>query len=119
MARQRIQPSLLEFALGFGALAVALAMAVALIGGGAVMTGLQRFGTIGQLGDSSVERLTVWGDALHLPFTEPMRVLVGFGPDAQQSVLERGEATVRLTQNQQWDRAHNVVLDAWLTGGAL
>jgi tetratricopeptide (TPR) repeat protein len=26
---------------------------------------------------------------------------------------------VRLTQNQQWDRAHDLLLDAWLTGGLL
>jgi hypothetical protein len=64
-----------------------------------------------------VERLTVWGDALRIPLADPGRTIVGFGPETQAAVLERGEATVRLTQNQQWDRAHDLLLDTWLTGG--
>jgi O-antigen ligase len=99
-----------------GGIALAVALVVA---GGAATVGLQRFGNIARLGDSSIERLTVWNDSLGLPLAAPVRSIVGFGPDTQQVSLERAEATMRLTQNQQWDRAHNVLLDAWLTGGAL
>ena len=81
--------------------------------------GLQRFLKIAQGGDSSVERLTVWRDAVRLPLVEPLRTVFGFGPETQSAVLEHAEATVRLTQNQQWDRAHDLLLDTWLTGGLL
>ena len=112
---------------GERALHVAGAAALLLVGGaaavaatgGAGMLGLQRFLKIAQGGDSSVERLTVWQDALRIPLSDPLRILVGFGPETQSAVLERGEATVRLTQNQQWDRAHDLLLDTWLTGGVL
>jgi O-antigen ligase len=103
---------------GLGALILALGLAV-VAAGGAGTTGLQRFLSIARTGDSSVERLTVWRDALALPLAEPLRAGVGFGPETQQAILERAEATVRLTQNQQWDRAHNLLLDTWLTTGGV
>jgi O-antigen ligase len=107
-----------EIAAGGGILAVALVLAVAFTGASGA-AGLQRFLNIARSGDSSVERLTAWQDALRIPLGDPARILLGFGPEAQQAVFEHGEATVRLTQNQQWDRAHDLVLDTWLTGGIL
>jgi O-Antigen ligase len=109
------------------ALKVAGAVALVLVGaaatvaatGGTGILGLQRFLKIAQGSDSSVERLTVWQDALRIPLGEPLRLFFGFGLETQSAVLEHGEATVRLTQNQQWDRAHDLLLDTWLTGGLL
>jgi O-antigen ligase len=101
---------------GIGLLLVGLALAVA-ANGPSGLVGLQRFVNIASTSDSSRERLTVWQDALRIPIQDPARMLVGFGLETQSAIFERGEATVRLTQNQQWDRAHNVLLDAWLTGG--
>jgi len=112
-----------------GARAMKLLIAVALLladgaaavvaTGGTGLGGLQRFLKIAQGGDSSVERLTVWADALRLPLGDPLRTAFGFGLETQSAVLEHGEATVRLTQNQQWDRAHDLLLDTFLTGGLL
>jgi hypothetical protein len=103
-------------ALGFVAVTVLLAVAAT---GGAGIRSLGRFLSVATSGDSSVERLVVWRDALGLPLGDPLRALVGFGGEAQAIAFERAEATVRLTQNQQWDRAHNLVLDTWLTGGVM
>jgi O-antigen ligase len=108
----RRQLGRIEIGAAVGVLVVSLALA-----GATGISGLQRFVNVARLGDSSVERLTVWGDAVRIPLGDPMRALVGFGPETQAAVLEHGEATVRLTQNQQWDRAHDLLLDTWLTGG--
>ncbi len=99
-------------------LALAVGLAVSFTGGTGVL-GIARFLRIGAGVDSSTERLIVWRDALRLPLTDGLRMLVGYGPEMQAAALEHGESTVRLTQNQQWDRAHNLVLDTWLTGGLL
>jgi O-antigen ligase len=115
-ARPRLGLSRREMAGAAGLLVAALLLAVT-ASGSSGLAGLQRFATIARAGDSSVERLTVWRDALAMPLADPVRSLIGFGPETQAAVLEQGQATVRLTQNQQWDRAHNLFLDAWLTGG--
>jgi hypothetical protein len=117
-ARPRLGLSRREIACSAGLLVAALLFAVT-ASGSPGLAGLQRFATIARAGDSSVERLTVWRDALAIPLADPWRTVVGFGPETQAAVLEQGQATVRLTQNQQWDRAHNLLLDAWLTGGLL
>ena len=101
---------------GFMALAVAVATSAT---GAAGLQGVGRFLDIARVGDSSIERLTVWRDALGLPLRDVTRAIVGFGPEMQAAAFENAESTVRLTQNQRWDRAHNFVLDAWLTGGAV
>src|SRR5207249_946534 len=97
---------------------VAFALALSATGGSGI-EGLRRFALIAQGSDSSVERLTVWRDAVGLPLSDPLRTGVGFGPETQAAVFERAEATVRLGQNQQWDRAHNLLLDAFLSGGVV
>lgn len=112
-ARLRRRAVVLGAAIACAALAVAVS-----IGGPRSAQGLQRFTSVLSSGDSSIERLTVWRDALTLPFESAGRFLVGFGPEAQSVVLERAERTVRRTQNQQWDRAHNLFVDTWLTTGA-
>jgi O-antigen ligase len=98
--------------------AAAIALAVTGAGGRGVGT-LQRFLTIGQGLDSSSQRLTVWQDALRAPFSvsDPARVAFGFGAESQSVVFEHAEATVRRTPVELWDRAHNLLLDTWLTGG--
>jgi hypothetical protein len=103
-------------AFGFVALTLLLASFAT---GSAGLAAVGRLIRIAGTGDSSVERLVVWRDALTLPLVDPVRALVGFGPETQAAVFERAEATVRLTQNAQWDRAHSLLLDTWLTGGAL
>lgn len=103
-----------RIALALGVVAVVIALAVAAGG----TSGLTRFMSISRTGDLSIERLTVWRDSLSLPLVHPARALLGFGPDTQQASLEHAEATVRLTENQQWDRAHNFLLDTWLSQGA-
>src|ERR1700737_3844855 len=59
-----------EVARGAALLLVGLGRAVAAAGGAGIF-GLQRFLNIAQGGDSSVERLTVWRDALRIPTDEP------------------------------------------------
>jgi hypothetical protein len=80
---------------------------------------LQRFFTIGQQFDSSSQRLTVWRDALSAPLSDPGRVIFGYGAETQSVVFEHAEATIRRTPTELWDRAHNFVLDTWLTGGLI
>ncbi len=87
--------------------------------GSAGLAAVGRFLRVAGAGDSSVERLVVWRDALGLPLVDPLRALIGFGPETQAGIFERAEATVRLTQNAQWDRAHSLLLDTWLTVGIL
>jgi O-antigen ligase len=99
-------------------LAVAIALAVSATGFHGV-EGLQRFARIAQESDSSVERLTVWRDALQLPTRDWLRAAVGFGPETQAAVFETAEATIRGGQTQQWDRAHSLLLDMFLTSGVL
>jgi O-antigen ligase len=101
-----------------GFLLVTLALAVSATGE-AGTRGLVRFLRISAVGDSSVERLVAWRDALGLPMSQPLRFVFGFGPEMQTAALEHAEATVRLTQNAQWDRVHNLILDTWVTGGLL
>jgi O-antigen ligase len=103
-------------ALGVLGAAATLALIAATTGG---LDIVRRFSRIGGSIDSSTERLTVWKDALSAPFTQPPRLLVGFGAETQSVVFEHAEATVRQTPAEFWDRAHNLFLDTWLTGGLL
>src|SRR5207302_1347516 len=97
---------------------VAIGLAV-VFSGARGLESVQRFARIAQGNDSSVERLTLWRDTLGIVLADPARAAVGFGPETQAAVLERAEASVRLNQSQQWDRAHDLALDAWLTGGVM
>jgi hypothetical protein len=47
-----------------------------------------------------------------------MRVALGFGPETQSAIFERSEPVIRRSSSQIWDRAHNLVMDTWLVGGA-
>jgi O-antigen ligase len=118
LASPRRRVGRLEVAAAAGVLALAVGLAVAATGTSGT-AGLQRFLSIARGGDSSVERLTVWRDALGVQLGDPLRVVLGYGPESQAAALEHGEATVRLTQSQRWDRAHDLMLDTWLTGGLL
>ena len=116
LARGRRRIGRLEIAAASGLLVLALALAIAAAGPSGI-AGLQRFTNIARASDSSVERLTTWQDALRLPLGNAFRIVLGYGPEAQQALFERAEATVRITQSEQWDRAHDLLLDTWLTGG--
>ena len=89
------------------------------ITGGAGVRGLTRFLDVQQPIDSSSERLTIWADALTMPLVAPGRALIGFGEESQPTLFEHAEASVRRTWAQRLDRAHNLALDTWLTGGLL
>jgi hypothetical protein len=130
---------------GVGFLVVTVALAAVSGEGGARVFG--RFAEVARPIDSTSERITVWRDAALLPLAGPpvqpggesparaggapsaqsvaapsgnwLRAVVGFGPESQIALLEHAEATVRRSPGQQWDRAHNLWLDTWLTGGAL
>jgi len=107
-----------ELAAAGGLLVAAVALAVAATGVRGI-EGLQRFVAIGQPIDSSSQRLTVWQDALRAPLSDPGRVLIGYGAETQSVIFEHAEATVRRTPIELWDRAHDLVLDTWLTGGLI
>jgi O-antigen ligase len=68
---------------------------------------------------SIVERLVLWQAAVSLPLMSPERFVLGFGPEMQQAAFESVAAVIRLSPDEQFDRAHNLFLDAWLTGGLL
>jgi hypothetical protein len=44
---------------------------------------------------------------------------VGFGPEMQPAIFEQSEAIVRLSPSEEFDRGHNMLIDAWITGGVL
>ncbi len=115
--------------MGAGALlGVTLGLSVAVAGGAGVQVlgrflGSAREGSIYPVSSflSVSDRLSVWSAALPLPLTEPLRALVGFGPEMQLPVLEHAAGAVLTTPTEggQWDRAHDLLIDTWLTGGAL
>ena len=105
-----------EMAGAVGLLLAAIALAVTATGARGVES-LQRFLTIGQAIDSSSQRLTVWQDALRAPLAAPARIILGYGAETQSVLFEHAEATIRRTPVELWDRAHDLVLDTWLTGG--
>jgi len=109
-------------------LVVTLALSV-VAAGSAGLQGLARFVGAPRPGANPVssfisasDRLIVWAAAVPLPpLASPVRALVGFGPEMQLPALQSAEAAARTTPNEggQWDRAHNMFVDTWLTGGAL
>jgi O-antigen ligase len=98
-----------------------LTIVLAALATGSVPTVLDRFGTLTRAGSTSSasERLDLWSAALSAPLTDPTRVAVGLGPEMQPAVFERSESVIRRSSSQIWDRAHNLVMDTWLVGGAL
>jgi O-antigen ligase len=90
-----------------------------LIGGGEGVRVLGRLTEIADPSGSGNERLRVWSGAAILPMREPLRALLGFGPEMQSAIFEQSEAIVRSSPHERWDRAHNLVVDTWVTGGAL
>jgi len=69
--------------------------------------------------ESVVERLVLWRSAALVPVASPLRLLIGFGPEMQQAAFERVPAVIQLSPDEQFDRAHNLFVDSWLTGGVL
>jgi hypothetical protein len=65
------------------------------------------------------ERLGVWTVAATLPLRGPGRALVGFGPEMQPAIFEQTEAIVAVSPAEEFDRAHNLLLDTWIIGGLL
>lgn len=123
---RRMRRLALAAAGAFVAITLALSVAAA---GAAGLQGVARFLGVPRPGDTSSaspflsasDRLIVWSAALPLPLGDPLRAIVGFGPETQLAVLERAEAVARTTpvEGGQWDRAHNLLIDTWLTGGLL
>jgi O-antigen ligase len=121
----RVRRLALAAAAAFLVLTLALSVAAA---GSAGLQGLARFVGASRSGTnptssflSASDRLVVWSAALPLPLGSPLRALVGFGPEMQLPALQGAEPAARTTPTEggQWDRAHNLFVDTWLTGGAL
>ena len=101
-----------------GVAAAVLIVAVGAATAGGIKT-LQRFSTIGGAIDSSTQRLVVWQDSVEALLGNPPRLLVGFGDETQPAIFEHREATMRTTPVELWDRAHNLLLDTWLSHGLI
>jgi O-antigen ligase len=121
----RLRRLALAAAAAFLVVTVALSVVAA---GSAGLQGLARFVGAPRQGANTVssfisasDRLIVWAAAVPLPLASPVRTLAGFGPEMQLPALQRAKAAARTTPTEggQWDRAHNVWVDTWLTGGAL
>lgn len=90
---------------------------------GASRAGLAGFGRLGGLLDpasrTAQERLLVWDAMADLAASDPARALRGYGPDTLMYVLPAHlpDALVRLTGDQTYDRAHNIVWEWWVAGG--
>jgi O-antigen ligase len=118
-----------RLALAAAALFLVVTLALAVIAAGSAgLQGLARFVGAPRPGNNPVssfisasDRLIVWSAALPLPLASPLRTLVGFGAEMQLPALQGAEAAARTTPDEggQWDRAHNLFVDTWLTGGAL
>ncbi len=85
--------------------------------------GLPGLGRLGSLLDPSSrtaqERALVWHALADLAAADPGRALRGYGPDTLMYVLppHLPDELIRLTGDQTFDRAHNVVWEWWLTAG--
>jgi O-antigen ligase len=102
-----------------GAAVVAVLGLAFVAGGGQELLAGRRFLAALDPDGSGAERLVVWQSALGLPLRDPLRAALGFGPEMQAVAFEHAERVAGMPGNQLWDRAHNLVLDAWLTGGWL
>ena len=107
----------LGIVVGAGAAAVALAVLAATGGGG-----LGRLGQLLALGSRTArERILLWGAFQDLVRADPLRALVGYGPESARYVIAQHipAELVRLAPDQVFDRAHNVLWEWWITGGVL
>ncbi len=114
--------SAMRRAIAFALAALLLAAAAALVvsaGRGAPPPALARLADVTNPSGSARERLVVWWGALPLPLAEPLRTLVGFGPEMQAAAFERSPLIAYWSGNQRWDRAHGMLVDTWVTGGLL
>ena len=100
-------------------LLVGVALVLAALSSGGPPGVLQRFLEIASPSGSAQARLAVWQAAIPLPFEHPKRVLLGFGPEMQGTVFERSRSIVETSTSERWDRAHNLLIDTWVTSGAL
>jgi O-antigen ligase/tetratricopeptide (TPR) repeat protein len=107
---------------------VAAALLVVSLGGSLALVGASRaalpgLGRLGGLLDpasrTAQERVLVWDAMADLVASDPARALRGYGPDSLMYVLPAHlpEALVRLTGDQTYDRAHNILWEWWLAGG--
>jgi O-antigen ligase len=103
--------------LGAASVLVAVAVMVVVATGSGGLRTFQRFLTIGGPIDSSSQRLTVWQESIATLIADPSRLLIGYGDETQSAVFEHREAILRRTPVELWDRAHNLLLDSWLTHG--
>ena len=104
---------------GAAAVLVACGVLVMALTGGRWSSTVERFLTIGGTLDSSSQRLTVWQDTVHALLADPARSVVGYGDETQAAIFEHSQATMRRTPIELWDRAHNLLLDTWLTRGLI
>lgn len=80
-------------------------------------------GRLGQLADPSSfsgrQRLLIWEGVLDLVTTNPVRMWVGYGPETLRHMVgpHMPSQIAALAPDEGFDRAHNAVLDLWVSAG--
>jgi tetratricopeptide (TPR) repeat protein/O-antigen ligase len=67
------------------------------------------------------QRLLAWQGIIELARSDPLRALIGYGPETlREAVSPHLPAELaRLIPDQEFDRAHNLILDTWASSGML
>ena len=125
---------LVSLAFGGGVLAARLRGRYAVLVGAGVLglaLGLLLFARIGgmtrltQLWNPTTrtaqQRLLAWQGVVDLLRADPVRTLIGYGPGTLREALQPylPAALARLVPDQDFDRAHNLILDTWAEVGLL
>ena len=93
-----------------------------------LVTGQVAGGRVGRLGAlldvgsrTARERLLLWGALGELAAADPLRAVIGYGPETMAYVLPPflPDELIRLAPDQVFDRAHNVVWEWWISAGLL
>ena len=102
---------------GSGVLVLAVLAAARLAGVAGVARGLDAL----VASRTAQERLLLWGALGRLFAADPLRALIGHGPETMAYVLPPylPEALIRLTPVQFFDRAHNTLWEWWVSAGLL
>jgi len=97
-----------------------LLLAGLMLAGRAGVPGLERFGDLLAAGSRTVvERTLVWEAMGRLALEDPGRIALGYGPESLAHVLApfADLELARLTPEQVFDRAHNLLWEWWLSAG--
>jgi len=90
--------------------------------------GLARIGGLTRLANpfdptarTAQQRLFAWKGVMDLLHADPARALIGYGPETLREALQPylPAELARLVPDQDFDRAHNLMLDTWVEVGVL